>query len=298
MHRRGRGACILIAALCASVLAPNTPASATSGLAPYKGLGTWIDVYDWSRTYGTASPLIGPADVDRMAADGVQTLYVQAAKWDAPTDVVDRDLLVPIIDRAKAVGIKVVAWYLPALVDPDTDVRRIVAIAHLGVDGVAVDIEARNVSNPDLRNQRLVGLSRAVRGALPARAIGAIVLPPVVTEVINPRYWPRFPYRQIAPFYDVWLPMDYWTNRTQRSGWRDGYRYSTQNVVRLRRDLGRPGAAVHIIGGIADRTVPADVGGLRRAAREQHALGASLYDWHTTTAGLWPYLQPLRAPQT
>ena len=66
MQRRGRGACILIAALCALVLAPNVPASATSGLAPYKGLGTWIDVYDWSRTYGTASPLIGEARSDRL----------------------------------------------------------------------------------------------------------------------------------------------------------------------------------------------------------------------------------------
>jgi len=57
-----------------------------------------------------------------------------------------------------------------------------------------------------------------LRQALPGRTIGAIVLPPVVLEVVNTNYWPNFPWHGIAPFYDVWQTMGYWTNRTQSSG--------------------------------------------------------------------------------
>src|SRR4051794_12604381 len=40
---------------------------------PYAGLGTWIDVYDWSATYTNGNPQIALADIDRMAGVGVQT---------------------------------------------------------------------------------------------------------------------------------------------------------------------------------------------------------------------------------
>ena len=127
MHRRGRGACILIAALCALVLVPNVPASAASGLAPYKGLGTWIDVYDWSETYGGAA--VGAADIDRMASLGVQTVYIQATRWDAETVILEPDRLLSLIKRARARGMRVVAWYLPDLGDPNDDMRRLTAVA-------------------------------------------------------------------------------------------------------------------------------------------------------------------------
>src|SRR5437660_9166205 len=88
---------------------PN-PAPVLGGLAAYVGLGTWADVYDWSRSYTKGNPTVGPADVDRMAQVGVQTLYIQTGKWDSATDVVDPDLLTPIVQRAHARGIRVVAW--------------------------------------------------------------------------------------------------------------------------------------------------------------------------------------------
>src|SRR4051812_44658680 len=101
--------------------AAATPDRSLSGTTPligaidaYRGLGTWVDVYDWSRTYGRGT-LVGPADVERMAEAGVQTLYIQTTRWDAPTDVLDPDLLVPMIRRAQARGLRVVAWYLPTL---------------------------------------------------------------------------------------------------------------------------------------------------------------------------------------
>ena len=283
------------AASASRPVAPRAPRPRPTGpadpaaMAAYHGLGTWVDVYDWSQTYTReGAPEVDAGTVDRMAAEGVQTLYIQASKHDAPTDVLEPERLMPIISRAHEQGMVVVAWYLPSLVDPARDLQRLLAIASLDVDGLAVDIEARNVTDVDERNRRLVQLSTDLRASLPQRVLGAIVLPPVVLEEVNPNYWPNFPYQEIAPLYDVWQTMGYWTNRKQSSGWRNAHAYTVENVVRLRRNLGLPEAVVHPIGGIGDQTTPADVDGFLRAARETHCVGGSLYDWRTTKADAWP----------
>jgi hypothetical protein len=272
-----------------------SPPAVPVGLAPYVGLGTWADVYDWSRSYTNNQPAMGPADVDRMADRGVQTLYIQASKRDAPGDLVDPDLLLPLLRRAKERGLRVVAWYLPTLTDMQRDLDRMIAIAKLDdVDSVAVDIESREVSDVNDRNNRLVQFSRALRAALPGRTIGAIVLPPVVLEAVNPGYWPGFPYKELASSYDVWMTMGYWTNRKESSGYRDAYRYTKENVERLRADVGVADLAVHPIGGIGDKTTPGDVEAYRRAAIETRSIGGSLYDWRTTTAECWPGMAGFR----
>jgi hypothetical protein len=269
------------------------PAPAAAGsIQPYVGLGTWVDVYDWSH-YKGSTPTVGPDHVDQMADAGVQTLYIQTAKADTPDDISEPELLLPIIERARARGLKVVAWYLPTLEDVEKDLRRLVASANLKVDGVAVDIEARNVADVAERNRRLVDLSARLRAALPGRAIGAIVLPPVVLEVINQNYWPSFPWREIAPYYDVWQTMGYWTNRTQASGYRDAYRYTGENLRRLRNNVGAD-VPVHPVGGIGDDTTEADIEGFLRAAVEHRSMGGSIYDWRTTHQGHWPSLRRFR----
>jgi hypothetical protein len=266
----------------------------TGALAEYRGLGTWIDVFDWTAAYTNGKPAVGPADVDRMADLGVQTLYAQASRADSPSDVQEPERLLPIIERAHARGIRVIVWYLPTLEDTNRDLQRLVAIAGLPVEGVAVDIESRQVADPAERSRRLVDLSHALRRSLAGRTIGAIVLPPVVTDVINRNYWPGFPWHELVPDYDVWLTMGYWTNRTQSSGYRDAYRYTAENVDRLRDDLGLPSAPVHPIGGIGDQTTPGDVAGFHRAAVERGALGGSLYDYRTTGDPLWGPMQQFR----
>ena len=273
------------------------PASAASAgaIAPYLGLGTWVDVYDWSILYSKGSPTVGPGDVDGMVGAGVQTLYLQASKHDAPADVLEPDLLQAIIDRASGRGLRVVVWYLPTLVDTGADLRRLKAVAGLrNIDGIAVDIEARNVPDVAERNRRLIDLSGALRRELPGRTIGAIMLPPVVMEVVNTSFWPNFPYREIAPSFDVWMTMGYWTNRTTASGYRDAYRYTKENVDRLRNNLGQPDAPVHPIGGIGPLTTVGDIEGFKRAVTAVHGIGGSIYDWHTTAAALWENLRPMR----
>lgn len=279
--------------------APPTPPVAApapaSGIGPYLGLGTWVDVYDWSVLYSKGQPTVGPADIARMVGAGVQTLYLQASKHDSPTDVLEPELLQSIIDSAHVRGLRVVVWYLPTLVDTGADLRRLKAVAGLrNIDGIAVDIESRTVPDVAERNRRLVDLSGAVRRELPGRTIGGIVLPPVAMEVINKNFWPNFPYREIAPFFDVWMTMGYWTNRTGASGYRDAYRYTKENVDRLRNNLGQPGAPVHPIGGIGPRTSAADIEGFKRAVTAVHGIGGSIYDWQTTAAPLWGHLRPMR----
>ncbi len=272
----------------------GAPLGSPAGIDAYRGMGTWVDVYDWSNTYTRGRPQVGPSAVDRMAEVGVQTLYIQASKHDAATDVLEPGLLRAWIDRARQRGIRVVAWYLPTLSDTAKDLQRMVAIANLPVDSVAVDIESKDVADLAERNRRLVAFSTRLRRALPGRVIGGIVLPPVVLEVVNPLYWPSFPYRELADSYDVWLPMGYWTNRLAGSPYRNAHRYTRENVNRLRANLGQPRAAVHAIGGIADRTTAADVAGYRQASAETGTLGGSLYDWRTTRAELWTAMRPFR----
>ena len=263
--------------------------------ATFAGLGAWIDVYDWSNEFTNGKPSVGPNDVDRMADLGVQTLYAQAAKQRSPNDVVDIHLLRPIIDRAHARGMRVITWYVPTLEDPALDLRKLLAVASLGVEGVGVDIESRAVSDPAERSRRLVDLSIAFRQRVPQASLSAIVMPPVVLEVVNPNYWPGFPYREIAPAYDAWQTMGYWTSRTQASGYRDAYRYTAENIDRLRAQVGRSDLPVHPIGGIGDACSTADIDGFRRAAAERGAIGGSIYDYRTTHDALWPHLQAFRA---
>ncbi len=260
---------------------------------PYAGLGTWVDVYDWSH-YKNTTPTVGPDQVDQMAGEGVQTLYLQTAKHDTPDTILEPDLLLPIIQRAHERGIRVVAWYLPTLEDVADDLNRLVASANLDVDGIAVDIEARNVADVAERSRRLVALSEQLRKALPGRSIGAIVLPPVALEVINPKYWPDFPYREIAPYYDVWQTMGYWTNRRADSGYRDPYKYTDENIRRLRNNLGRPDAAVHPIGGVGAEG-STDTAEFLRASVDNGAIGGSVYDWRTTKPAAWPTLRKFRS---
>src|SRR5262249_42306272 len=133
-------------------------------------------------------------------------------------------------------------------------------------------------------------LARTLHDAAGDTPIGAIVYPPVVFDVLNNTLWPDFPWKQFAPYTDVWLPMAYWTFRSGDSPYRDAYRYTTENIQRVRAHLGQPDAPVHVIGGIADTTTAADYQGFRRAAAEQHAIGYSVYDYETTAPSAWPLL--------
>jgi len=273
------------------LIGPVTPPPPRN-ISVYRGLGTWVDAYDFSPQYqpNGGPPAVTPDSMDDLAAAGVKTLYLQGAKDDirSPGDLVNPEILGPMLNRAHARGIKVVAWYLPKFYDLDSDMRRFLAMRDFrangeGFDGIGNDIEwTKDVPNHAERNLRLIELSHRLRDAVGSEALAAIPLPPVLIETINPKYWPAFPWHELAPLYDVWMPMAYWTFRTKSSGYRDAYRYTEENVRRIRTNLGLPGAVVHPVGGTDNKSNDDDYRGFVRACIESGSVGGSIYDWRTT----------------
>lgn len=269
---------------------------------PYSGYGTWVDVFDYVPAYAGSDPSVTPATLAEMARLGVGTVYLQAARLDdrTPDGLEDPWLLAEVLFEAHDLGMDVVGWYLPRFGDDNADLDRIVAMADFEVlghrfDGMAVDIEwTGDGIDHDTRSQRLVELSGAAREELGSEPLGAIVLPPVQIEVVNPDFWPDFPWAGIADQYDVWLPMSYWSFRSESSGYGDGYAYHEESVRRLRANLGDPIALVHGIGGIGgtdgiddNPDPPEPLTGIDEIERFVDALadtgsiGGSMYDWNT-----------------
>jgi hypothetical protein len=265
----------------------------------YRGLGAWVDVFDYVPAIGGDRAVVGPPDVDAMAAQGVRTLYLQAA-FDSPElddGAVPADLLAPILRRAHDRGMRVIGWYAPRFLDPAADLRRLLAISRFRsdgerFDGLAVDIEDRSLADAAERNRRLITLSRDLRAELPPEAaIGAIVLSPVLLEDVNPRFWPDFPWADLADDFQVWLPMAYWTERLPASGFRDPRRYVETTVARARELLGLPDAPMHPIGGIGDALTEGELDAFASTLPAVAAIGGSVYDYRTMPTGGWGVLR-------
>lgn len=295
------------------------PANAPSRLtatsnAPYRGLGTWVDRFDWTTQWSKKPvPPFNVSTVDQAFSQGVQTIFIQGGHWAAPNDVLEPEKLIPIIDRAHQLGMQVVVWYLPSFQDVNTDLRKVVALANLDVDGISIDIEERDVvKDINERNRRLVQFTSALRGLLPGRFLSNNIIEPTSLDGV-PGIWTQpdgkppqaylpwwkgpFPYVDIAPAFDLWMIQAYWTNRTPNSGWRDGYRYVAENVNRLRANVGRPDLPIHVIGGVGDKAKAVnDVAGMLQAARDVGAVGVSFYDWLVTDPTLWQYFRIARTP--
>ena len=269
----------------------------------YRGQGAWIDGFDYSPPYANNGvPPLSPADLDDMAAAGVQTLYIQSGRLDdrSPDLLEDRWLLAEFLMRAEQHDIDVVAWYLPKWGDDTIDLDHLMAAHNFDVlgyrfDGVAVDIEwNQDGLQVQERNERFVRLSRLLSIQTGADPLGAIVLPPVQTEVINPAFWPDFPWSDIDNLYDVWMPLSYWSFRGDPYG--DGYSYNAESVQRLRENLGDPDALVHPIGGIgAEIDAPPSgtkpyiarvdqLDGFAQSLVDTRSIGGSIYDWLTLDA--------------
>ncbi|HVF04299.1 MAG TPA: hypothetical protein VNA20_05630 [Frankiaceae bacterium] len=265
-------------------------------LSAYRGLGTWVDAYDFSPEFGYARTK--PSSVDEMARQGVKTLYIQGAKDrdGGGTGVLSADLLGQFVEKAHAHKMKVVGWYLPRFVDPKRDWSHVDAMLKFRTknghrfDSIGIDIESTEHSDLKSRNARLVDLSTKLRKAAGTTSTSAIVIPPVVTDKINPRYWPEFPWAQLKASYDVWIPMSYHTNRNNQPEWRDAYKYSTENVKLLRGHVGSS-APVHLAGGVGTTSTAKDYDGLVRAAKDTRCLGASSYDYAVTASSAWATLR-------
>jgi hypothetical protein len=251
-------------------------------------------VYSQSDVFGPQA--FGEADIRAMARDGVRTLFLQAGSYRHPP-VEFPTATGAIIETAHAAGMKVVAWYLPMFRHVRHDFHEVMRTIDFrsprgqGYDGFALDIEADLVPAAQ-RIANFLHLSAMMRRAVGSRyALGAII-PSPRGMVRVPSYWPGFPYTQLENYYDVVLPMSYFTFHYH--GAAVAYRYIRDNVEIIRRETGDPRIPVHPIGGIADAMTPKETAAFVRAAQDQHVYGASLYEFPGTSNAQWRLLAPLR----
>jgi hypothetical protein len=279
-----------VAVLAAVLVAPAGGAAASSHRrAVYAGLGTWLDIY------ATAAWKDPEREVAAMARDGVRTLYLQTGNYEQPVDLVRRRALGRFLDAAHAVGLRVVAWYLPAFTNPVQDERRaLAAIRFRSPDGerfdsFALDIEASLVKPVRLRNRRLLRLSAQLRKAAgDGYALGAII-PSQVGMHKHPSYWPSFPYRQLARLYSVFLPMAYFTD-AHVHGSTATRAYLAADVAAIRTRTGNAHVPIHLIGGIAGAMGVEETEGFMRAVADCAPLGYSLYEFPITSQATWKAL--------
>ncbi len=276
----------------------NIPDPEPRTIEPYRGLGAWIDGYDFAEAdHGKVADIV--AD---MADHGVTTIFLQSGRIreDSPGELEDRWLITDWLANAHANNIDVVAWVLPKFRGDSKDLDYLMAAADFralgeSFDGVGVDIEwvDDEDTTDDERNERLIKLSKDLDEKMGDDAIGAIVLPPPFLNEVSPKYWPEFPWTDIADHYDVWLPMAYWSNRSNDSGYGDGYNFALTSIRDIRDEINDPAAPVHAIGGIGGSAAedrldgPEPIAGIDDlylfgdALVAGDAIGGSIYDWYS-----------------
>ena len=279
---------------------PTKRAAAGPSLTAFRGLGAWVDLYDYE--FVEAEPAV--AD---MAAHGVKTLYLQTGRWNKPApdssaNFQDYAMVERWLTAAHAQGMKVIGWYLPAYEDMTRDVRRTKAIAQYRTksgqkfDGLGIDVEYKGQMPSLAAWNRAVGThAKKVRTALGSRyPIAAIVPAPLAMEV-RPESWVGFPWKALADVSNLFMPMAYWSFRNDCAEKPEhcAFGYTKGNVERVRELTGLPRVPVHVIGGVGDEISTDDVKDFVRAANEVNVYGASLYDYQTTKPEYWAHLAKL-----
>jgi hypothetical protein len=283
------GSRLLLIAVVLSVLLAAPASGASRQSSAYAGLGTWLDIY------ATPSWLHPQREVAAMARDGVRTLYLQTGNYEQSVDLVRPQALGRFIDAAHAAGMRVVAWYLPSFLSPAQEARRALAAIRFRsakgerFDSFALDIEASLVRGVPLRSKRLLQLSARLRAAVGHRyALGAIIPSPVGIRR-HRHYWPHFPYRALARYYDVFLPMAYATNR-HVPGSSFTRAYDAADIAIIRTRTGKSHVPIHLIGGLANAMGAKEIAGFMGAVGDCAPLGYSLYAYSVTRQTTWKAL--------
>ena len=274
-------------------LSGPTPIRPHPNIAPFQGLGVWVDLYDrgaWK------DPGAAVAD---MAAHGVRTLYLQTSNDSRASAFVAPQAVAAFLDAASARGIGVVAWYFAGFRDLQVDAARAEAAIHYATPaghrfaGFALDIESPAVGDPHLRTRRLLQLSAVLRADAGADyPLGAIVPSPQGLQS-HRGYWPGFPWPQLAQVYDAILPMSYFTWGPR--GATGAYETIVNSVRLVRRWVGNDLVPIHEIGGLAQHATVQETRGFADAVRDTGSIGGSYYSWTGMTSGQWSELASVRA---
>ncbi len=267
----------------ASASYPTPLPVSEAALAPYRGLGIWIDMYSWrkvnvkSKKFTATYQPFTCESIDEAASYGARTLFIQTAMPVEPATILDPEYLAQLIACAKKNNLYVVAWYYPQLLNVNLDFTRALASAKLsGVDSFALDIESRKVGETFERNKRLIELSDRLHAALPDMALAALTYTPYNLDVVQPNTWPYFPWAALAKDFAVWQPMTYWNVRKGELA--RGGAYTTHTIDGMRVHLG-PEARLNIVGGLSSngKEVVGMVDSMQLAG--PGVIGGGLYQW-------------------
>jgi len=276
---------ILVAVVVALTAAAGGAArGAGEPTTPFSGLGTWIDVYDGA-VYRNPD-----ATAARIAAHGVRTVYIETANDRSTVDVVNPQGIGLLLDALHAQGVQVVAWYLPGFVKPPLDLRRTRAMLSFrspggaGFDAVALDIESLSLKSVGLRTQRMLGLTRKLDAEAGDVPVGAITYPSRAFER-HASWWPGFPWTELVPLVDAFVPMTYTGGGFK--GYDATYGYVARSLRLLRAAVG-PDVPVHAAGGVANRMNADELKAFTDAVADDGTVsGWSLYDYMTTGTKAW-----------
>ena len=283
--RKGVTAAVLtlLLALVAGVAGPR---ASTRSLRAFAGTGSWVSIYD-------GAALEHPNRVvATLKTHHIHTLFVETSNDRAARDVAHPLGVGHLLDAAHAAHIEVVGWYLPSFVAPRRDIRR--ALAGAGFesshgahfDAFALDIESTSVHSLTLRSRRAVWVAHDVRAGLPQKmALGAITIDPA-----GAHYWNGYPFAGLRHSVDVFLPMEYFTDRT--SGVRRVAAYSRRNVELVRERAGDVDFPVHPIGGEAHEATLPELRAFLQASKG--TIGVSLWEYGETSARQWAALSAAR----
>src|SRR2546425_2772790 len=295
-----KGAALVIAAALVVSIAvseggdaiPTLPhLRANPDIGVFQGLGVWVDISD---PPAGADPA---AAVRAMADHGVKTLYLETSNFNRPSAFVYAKRTGQFVDAAHADGVHIVAWSLPSFKNPSTDAQRAEAAisfhspAGNRFDGFGLDIESPEVAKVAARTTRLIQLSADLRSfAGDGYPLGAII-PSPYGMVVNKRYWPGFPYTQLAEVYDAILPMSYftWHHHTGAST----HWYIAKNVSLIRQGVGSDQVPIHVIGGIAQDASIEQAKAFVAAVREGGLIGASYYTFPGVDDAEWSVLDQI-----
>lgn len=272
--------------------APAADDSQKPKVSSYRGLGSWVDIYD---TYEWDHP---GETIKTMKKRGVRTLYLETGNYHSHGAIFRPAATERFIHHAHRRGMRVVAWYLPGFKDLRKDKRRVKAAIDYRTsrgqrfDSFALDIEADIVHPVSVRIERMLRLSRWIRrSAGPSYPLGAIVLSPYGMKRV-PDYWGplrKFPFAELERIYDVFVPMSYFTYRVETP--RDVVRYNSFNVRYIRRKSGNPEVPIHPIGGISSDANRKQTRAYVRTVRQFGLLGGSYYAFDGTR---WEHWRELR----
>jgi hypothetical protein len=285
---------IVLVGLVMAAARPQAAAAGSASISAYRGLGTWVDMYDPSAWNDPA------AAVKDMASHGVRTLFLETANYHNPpsASLFKPAAMAAFIQQCHARKIKVVAWYLPGFKDLAKDYKRSMAAIDFRTsdgqkfDSFALDIEDSSVKPASTRSARLKTLSAKIRKAVgETYPLGGIIPSPAGMK-INSSYWPNFPYKDVAAVYDVIVAMGYYTYHGD--GYAQAYNETRENVRIVREQTGRPSIPIHVIAGVGDKSTGSETTGYVRALRETGCLGGSMYDWSTTNDADWRPLASVR----